>query len=362
MRQFNNFLQKYFSDEISLQNRVFYVTNISAFIACAIGVFGTVSIKLPIVCIALSIVATFLVLGCAIYSFYSKKTKFVSFFLNIIMGWIILPFMFITEGGSQGGSSFYLMTIALTCSFTLKNKLKFFFIIFCLFEYSGLFIFEYYYPEFILPLPKDSVIADRIAGLVITFSILALYVNMFVRQYEKDHKKLKKISNMYCHQANTDELTELFNRRYFKEIFLKNLSDNEKNTLDDSKIFLVMFDIDNFKKINDTYGHPFGDKILKQFAEILFEESSNGSVSCRYGGEEFLIMIKGLSFNYAYAKAESILNKTRTRIFCGIDKNPVTVSAGFVLCEKKFDYTEILKSVDEKLYEAKRTGKNRIVS
>lgn len=69
-------------------------------------------------------------------------------------------------------------------------------------------------------------------------------------------------------------------------------------------------------------------------------------MSCRYGGEEFLIMIKGLSFNYAYAKAESILNKTRTRIFCGIDKNPVTVSAGFVLCEKKFDYAEILKSVD----------------
>lgn len=63
---------------------------------------------------------------------------------------------------------------------------------------------------------------------------------MFVRQYEKDHKKLKKISNMYCHQANTDELTELFNRNYFKEIFLKNLSDNEKNTLDDSKIFLVI--------------------------------------------------------------------------------------------------------------------------
>lgn len=169
------------------------------------------------------------------------------------------------------------------------------------------------------------------------------------------------MTDMYSHQANTDELTELFNRRYFKEALTRNLYDDDSEIPDDRDIFIAMFDIDDFKKINDTYGHLFGDKVLKQFAEILFEESTNGSVSCRYGGEEFMIMIKEKQFKYAYAKVELILNKTKNRIHCGSEKKSVTVSAGLVLCKKDKDYSAILKEVDEKLYEAKKNGKNRVV-
>ena len=74
-----------------------------------------------------------------------------------------------------------------------------------------------------------------------------------------------------------------------------------------------------------------------------------------------MIMIKENQFKYAYAKVELILSKTRKRIVCGSEKKPVTVSAGFIQCEKDNDYTSILKTVDEKLYEAKRNGKNQIV-
>lgn len=71
---------------------------------------------------------------------------------------------------------------------------------------------------------------------------------------------------------------------------------------DSSDTYLAMFDIDNFKMINDTYGHIQGDEVLRKIGEILLEESYNGAVSCRYGGEEFLLLIRNMDRQAAYKK------------------------------------------------------------
>lgn len=335
---------------------------IAGILANTFGIVSTFSIELPFLCKLISVISEVLMLVLTFIAFYYHKTSVISVIMTVLIGNVVFPVMFVTEGGLNGGIAFYFMLPSICIAFSIRRPLNILIVFLSLVEYSILIYISYNYPSFIIPIPKDAILSDVISGCICVFLFLFIFTTQYAIQCKRDRQRIDKLSQMYCHQANTDELTELFNRRYFKELFLKHLSDNEENNLDDSRIFLAMFDIDNFKKINDTYGHPFGDKVLKQFAEILFEESSNGSISCRYGGEEFLIMIKGLSFNYAYAKVESILNKTRTRISCGTEKKPVTVSAGFVFCEKNSDYAEILKSVDEKLYEAKKTGKNRIVS
>ena len=124
------------------------------------------------------------------------------------------------------------------------------------------------------------------------------------------------------------------------------------------KVYII-FDIDNFKLINDNYGHVTGDFILKRFAEIASSILGESYVF-RYGGEEFLILIPGKDRKQALSIVENILEETRTNIKVG--DSFITVSAGFITCKEEMSYNLLLEEVDEKLYKAKCTGKNKVVS
>ena len=162
---------------------------------------------------------------------------------------------------------------------------------------------------------------------------------------------------LYERQANTDELTGLYNRRYFNN-FLKLAI----LTLGDTgSLHIAMFDIDDFKFVNDKYGHPFGDVILRKFANLLKTTEKNGTTVCRYGGEEFLLLIPKKDKNEALAIVEEILEETRTTIEIK-DNRFITVSAGFMTCTEEMTYDLLLQEVDKKLYTAKSSGKNRVIS
>lgn len=152
------------------------------------------------------------------------------------------------------------------------------------------------------------------------------------------------------------EYTGLCNRRSFNN-FLKlailTLGDTEK-------LHLSMFDIDDFKKVNDTYGHPYGDFVLKDFADILKARENDGITACRYGGEEFLLLIPKKNKNDALAIVENIIEEVRKKITLP-DGSYITVSAGFITCTEENSYDSVLKNVDDNLYKAKCAGKNRVV-
>ena len=124
---------------------------------------------------------------------------------------------------------------------------------------------------------------------------------------------------------------------------------------------MSIFDIDDFKKVNDKYGHPFGDCVLKGFSKILQSVEGNGVTSCRYGGEEFLLLLPKKNREEALNIVEKILETVRTTIKLP-DEKFVTVSAGFLTCKDGMTYETVLQNVDKNLYEAKCTGKNKIVS
>ena len=176
------------------------------------------------------------------------------------------------------------------------------------------------------------------------------------KQNFHDRNKIEQLSLLYERQANTDELTGLFNRRYFNN-FLKLAI----LTLGDTgKLHIAMFDIDDFKYVNDKYGHPFGDKVLKQFAVILNETVNAGVTACRYGGEEFLLLIPKKNREEALALVNDVLRMTRDRIKLDETKF-VTVSAGFMTCTEDMTYDVLLQEVDRKLYTAKNSGKNCVI-
>ena len=157
-----------------------------------------------------------------------------------------------------------------------------------------------------------------------------------------------------------DTLTRLFNRRYLETVLRHETDCSLKNDL----IFgLIVLDIDYFKKINDNFGHDNGDEVLAQLANILTHEVRAGDFVFRLGGEEFLIILSDITEKVLAKVAEKIrLAVEHSKFFLKDGQElQVTVSAGVAIHDGHPDFQRTLKRADEALYEAKRTGRNRVL-
>lgn len=162
-------------------------------------------------------------------------------------------------------------------------------------------------------------------------------------------------------QSIRDPLTQLFNRRYMEESLARELSRCEriKNRLE-----IMMIDIDHFKNYNDTYGHDVGDYVLKQVADYIKDHFRNYDIPCRYGGEEFLIVMPNTAEDTAKQRAESLRLGIQSLDLShqGNALKAVTVSIG-ISCYPANAVTadHLIKTADLALYEAKQTGRNNVV-
>ena len=162
-------------------------------------------------------------------------------------------------------------------------------------------------------------------------------------------------------QAKTDSLTGVANHRMFHEIFERELSLLKRNK---RKFSLVMLDIDDFKKINDTYGHLVGDAILVDLTKRILKITRLGDVLARYGGEEFTVILPDTELSGAEILANRICKEiSDTPFIFSNSKISYTVSIGLVACDNNSpnDRDAIIHLADEALYAAKRSGKNRVV-
>ncbi|QUF84809.1 GGDEF domain-containing protein [Clostridium butyricum] len=155
-----------------------------------------------------------------------------------------------------------------------------------------------------------------------------------------------------------DGLTHMYNRKYFDKEFDGVLKKQYKNFIHDKPSYLCMYDIDNFKNINDTYGHDFGDEVIKAIAAVSKKEIKHKGKAFRYGGEEFILIIKNINEEEVLQIAENIRQAVENLSFRNQYK--VTISIGLTVVEENKEVT--FKKVDEKLYISKKTGKNRITS
>ena len=159
--------------------------------------------------------------------------------------------------------------------------------------------------------------------------------------------------------ANVDGLTGIYNRRYFEQRILEEL---ERSLRYNGSLSLLMIDIDNFKKLNDEFGHLLGDEVLRQVSSIFEQHLRKLDVVCRYGGEEFAILVPETHGNRATAVAEKLRKIIESWNFPGVPR-PVTISIG--VAEFPSDgrtRDELMKAADDALYSAKQQGRNRVVA
>jgi len=191
-------------------------------------------------------------------------------------------------------------------------------------------------------------------------------INRELRHAKEDAEKLaeelKMANKLLEEQAVTDGLTTLYNHRFFYEILQKEFYNARRY---DNPLSCIMLDIDFFKKINDTYGHREGDKILKGVGRLFKKELREGDIAARYGGEEFALLLPNTHSPEAIQAAERIRkNVEETRFTERIKAGSVTISAGVsTFYQGNFkDYNILIETADRSLYKAKQTGRNRVVA
>ena len=172
-----------------------------------------------------------------------------------------------------------------------------------------------------------------------------------VMMISQDIGKRHELENL----ANTDGLTGLFNERYFSSV----LHRKEKKKL---PFVLYYLDLDHFKPVNDTYGHAFGDVVLKEVADICARHKGAAGFCARYGGEEFAIIFKGAGVGQAEEMAEQIRQEFEQKMFTTPQgERSFSVSIGVAEYDRAYaGASAFFEVADAALYRAKREGKNQV--
>lgn len=259
--------------------------------------------------------------------------------------------------GYKVGFSLYLVTLiplVMYIFFLLDNKKKMFFrrliiVMFMYFISTALSLID------IFQIENLSIFYEKTIFLlngVFSFFLLGFFFYIFLYQMDDKEGSLKKENEMLKNIANYDPLTKLLNRRPFDYYFEKHL----KNVQTKGKDFCVLIaDIDDFKKVNDTYGHDVGDDVLIGIANIIKEYTKGKGQAFRWGGEEFLFLLS-LSEKDALEFANQLCEKIGTYSF---EFGNVTVSIGITSYQQMETEDSMIKKADNALYFGKKNGKNQ---
>ena len=228
---------------------------------------------------------------------------------------------------------------------------------------------------------RDQLEVMRGINVFLNFTIIFFFTLMFIAEMHHLMGQLEDINHKLNYTANHDALTDLYNRHSLKELFeqfKKNFRanevvgiENENAEQDDNLCYCVMMgDVDNFKSINDTFGHSCGDLVLKGVASVIKNAVAENEIACRWGGEEFLVLMHG-SKEECIKRADQIRQKVSEIHIEEEEELSVTLTLGLVYCTEKKDAAkqskrltridELVQIADSRLYVGKSSGKNVVI-
>ncbi|WP_286233396.1 sensor domain-containing diguanylate cyclase [Thalassotalea sediminis] len=194
-------------------------------------------------------------------------------------------------------------------------------------------------------------------GILLEALMMAFVLSYRIKELERLKGKQEELKRL----ADTDPMTGLFNRRYFETAAQQLVHDAKQQQ---SPISIMVIDIDHFKAFNDNYGHLLGDEIIVNFASLIKQHQRNVDIACRYGGEEFLLLLPGCDANNAWKVAERIRQAASEEVIINDQNNAIsfTVSVGVHQLDLSADtIRKAIDAADKALYQAKSSGRNKVM-
>lgn len=203
---------------------------------------------------------------------------------------------------------------------------------------------------------NDAALAQTISAFnfVMCSVIIAIFASIYIYEMHNSMNSLKEKNDELNFLANYDALTKLRNRHHISDVF----HIYEKGT---SPFCVILGDIDDFKRINDTYSHDCGDKVLVSIANIISSNVGDKGVVCRWGGEEILIILSGKNEECLDLMEKIRLMIQNQRLSFGYKEIKVTMTFGFADYSEAMNIEKLVSIADSRLYYGKKNGKNQIV-
>lgn len=219
-----------------------------------------------------------------------------------------------------------------------------------------LIVYYYKYEREMIPI---DIIYEYLKQFGLILILILLFNFYWIKRLSVVNKKLRISQDDLKKLAYTDPLTQVYNRHYFykSSTDLLNAADREK-----VHTSLIMLDVDKFKLINDTFGHTIGDKVLVSLSNVLKNTIRESDILCRYGGEEFIILLPNTSKEGAEIIAEKLRSKVESTPNGEKENLQITISLGIasVAIGNKLTIEMLIDNADRALYEAKETGRNKV--
>ncbi len=344
-------LEKKFSSEQELQKKLFYILAIAS---CVVSVFGFLlnlfkygNVFPAWVCLGCGLA----IIICSLFGIASRLRKYAIAGMLIIVIWIEFPILYYIHG--EVILLYFALSIFGIVAF-MPQRFSLPFSIATIIWDACVIVCRHYYPREFQPVSETRALVFKMCTyLLVTISFLVI-TYMVIQAYERQKGELFSMNEQLYFAATHDPLTQLYNREYLmKEI-------DERMQSDEPKFMVVMLDIDNFKGVNDTYGHSFGDKVLVQFARFMKSEVGDKGFASRYGGEEFMIVFDHNNQTDALRTLHNISEQLEA-YFLEEKQVALTFSGGLEVYRMGQRRDALIKHADNKLYEAKRNGKNQVV-
>lgn len=256
-----------------------------------------------------------------------------------------IPFIFFLTGGYDGTALLFtpICILVLTLSFSGVRRVVYIAINIAIF--AGMIVANYAFPQ--LALPFDS-LETRVTDMIVTMVLAAFMTAAITMQITKTFQE----KNVELHELSLrDSLTGAYNRRFLFDSLEKSFENGESSCL-------LILDLDYFKRINDGYGHDVGDQVLLAFVQCLKEVLRESDVLTRYGGEEFIVLLKRATPASAQAVAERARAAVSELVF--EQGFGLTVSIGVAFTIPGDTPESLIKKADSCLYEAKENGRNQV--
>ena len=378
-------LQKYFQGD-GMESRIFKAAALGGIFLSVLSFLGNLTLELSFWAAWLPLSNVAVIGGFFFWTINSERWKIGSTIIFTYLTFVFFPAMWILNAGSYGSIPPLAIMNAVMVTLMLCGVARVIVLLGSLCLFNGLIFYEMFYPGLVNEYASIATrYFDYAFGFTVSFIGSVGTIFLILHEHQKviaareellqeiekknDDLKEKNIQLGEAHQklqrayetveqlSVVDPLTGIYNRRF--------LLDKLKEIMEDCKIShqplgVIMLDLDFFKSINDTYGHGFGDEVLKTVSASIRECLRRGDILGRFGGEELLIILPLSNQNIIYEVAERIGNAVRDIIW----RYPiqVTVSAGISMYHPDFTLEELLERADRNLYVAKRTGRNRVIA
>lgn len=349
---------RYIDPQYPFRDRLYFLFGTAGTVSAGAAFAAAIGSGLPRIAAAASLGSFFVMMILMAVSFFMTNIELNRIICSAFLNFFMFPVLFWVTGGINCGMIFYFILGLSVASLILEGKCRAIILTFALIIDTVSLHLGFKYPKLAYPLNYDERWMDTVSSFIIVSIFIIAVIIMMMAEYGKEHDKVIRHAEELNQQAITDNLTKLYNQRYLMDT-LKNMV--ETYNKGQNRISLILLDIDDFKKVNDTFGHLRGNQVLCRFAAMLMEKAGDKYIAARYGGEEFVLVLPGCSQKLAMQFAEMVrLDVFHDGILAELTLNHFSVSGGITEYQEGMSIEEWIRQADKNLYSAKSKGKNRI--